>query len=64
MQWSGKPCRANCASVHYRARNHAELTLHGHEVDGLILSVTGKRGSSVHVIRGKQDEQGVTLYVQ
>ena len=64
VQWAGKPCRADCASVNYRARNHAELTLHGHEVDGLILSITGERGSSVRVMRGKQDEQAVTLYIQ
>lgn len=64
IQWTGKACRANCASVNYRARNHAELTLHGHEVDGLILSVAGKRGSSVRLMRGKQDDQAVTLYIQ
>ena len=49
LRWPAQTCRPDCSRISFREYGGAEIATYTGEYDGLIVSVSGKRGSGVRV---------------
>ena len=63
LRWNPADCAPDCGTVQYTEYGDAALAVHLSEYDGIVLAVTGSRGSGVRV-RPKNSERETALLVQ